>query len=364
MPSILSISSIKLPYKVSQSNAMEFAKEMFANSFKDITRLMKIFENGQVDSRYFGMPLEWFRDHHGFEEKNEMYIKIASEFGTKAIQECLSNPLFLTNPYHQEQIDAFIFVSSTGISTPTIDARIMNRLSFSSHIKRIPLWGLGCAGGASGLARAFDYCKAYPKQNVLVLCIELCSLTFQKDDISKSNLVGTSLFADGIACALVCGDESEARNYAKTKHVPQILASSSTLMPDSLEVMGWEVKDNGLYVIFSKDIPSIIEGWLKPNVEGFLKENGLSLSDISHFIAHPGGKKVLDAYQHSLGFKEEMLRISSDVLKEFGNMSSATILYVLERFMHMNKSEGEYGLAAALGPGFSSEQVLVRWEHV
>ncbi|WP_108671180.1 type III polyketide synthase [Peribacillus acanthi] len=364
MPSIISMSSIKLPNKISQSNAMEFAHEMFGNSFKDINRLMKIFENGQVDSRHFAMPLDWFRNRHGFEEKNELYIKIATEYGAMAIQECLCNPQFLTNTYHKEQIDAFIFVSSTGISTPTIDARIMNHLSFSPHIKRIPLWGLGCAGGAAGLARAFDYCKAYPKESVLVLCVELCSLTFQKDDISKSNLVGTSLFADGIACALVCGDESNARNYVKSNHVPQILATCSTLMPDSLDVMGWEVKDNGLYVIFSKDIPTIIESWLKPNVEEFLQDNGLSLHDVSHFIAHPGGKKVLDAYQHSLGFNEDMLKVSSEVLKEFGNMSSATILYVMERFMERNVSEGEYGLAAALGPGFSSEQVLVRWENV
>jgi alkylresorcinol/alkylpyrone synthase len=364
MPSIISISSIKLPNKVSQSNAMEFAHELFSNSFKDISRLMKIFENGQVDSRYFAMPLEWFRDQHGFKEKNELYIRIATEFGAQAIQECLSNPQFLKTPYHQEQINAIIFVSSTGISTPTIDARIMNQIPFSKHIKRIPLWGLGCAGGASGLSRAFDYCKAFPKESVLVLCVELCSLTFQKDDLTKSNLVGTSLFADGIACALVCGDESDAMDYLKSSQVPQILATCSTLMPYSLDVMGWEVKDNGLYVIFSKDIPSIIESWLKPNVEEFIKANGLSLHNITHFIAHPGGKKVLDAYQQSLGFNEEMLKISTEVLNEFGNMSSATILYVLERFMEMNISEGDYGLAAALGPGFSSEQVLMRWANV
>ncbi|WP_028391503.1 type III polyketide synthase [Bacillus cihuensis] len=363
MPYILSTSHIQLPYLFAQEKLMEFSREIFGSSFKDIDRLLRAFKNGQVDSRYFIKDLEWFKRDHSFEERNNAFIEGAVTYGTKAIQSCLSNGTFLKHEVAVQEIEAIFFVTSSGIATPTIDARIMNRLPFSPYTKRIPLWGLGCAGGASGLSRAFEYCKAFPKAKVLVLSVELCSLSFQRNDRSKSNLIGTSLFSDGVACTFICGDEVARKSISKVKRVPKILSTQSTLMPDSLDVMGWDVRNEGLHVIFSKDIPTIISNWLKPNVEVFLDKNDMKQSNIRHFIAHPGGKKVIDAYCESLGFHEEMVKISMEVLREYGNMSSATILYVLEKFMEQDISEGEYGLAAALGPGFSSELLLLRWEE-
>ena len=361
MSYLLSASHIKLPYQLSQDKIMEFSREIFGPSFKNIERLLQAFKNGQVENRYFSNDLEWFREDHTFKEKNELYIEQAVEFGKAAIEQCLANTEFLINEIHPSEIDALFYISSTGIATPTIDARIMNELPFDSHMKRIPIWGLGCAGGASGLSRAFEYCKAYPDAKVIVLCVELCSLTFQKNDITKSNLIGTSLFSDGVSCVLVCGDDVEVEGKSNKIHHLHFLESQSTLMPNSLEVMGWDLKDQGLHVVFSKDIPTIIKEWLKPNVVAFLEKEGLRLEDINDFIAHPGGKKVIDAYHESLGFNEGMTADSMAILKEFGNMSSATILYVLERFMKRSGHTGEYGLAAALGPGFSSELVLMRW---
>ncbi|WP_409298167.1 type III polyketide synthase [Peribacillus sp. SCS-26] len=361
MAHILSISDIELPYEINQETVMDFAREMFGQSFRDIDRLLKVFVNGQIEKRNFACGLDWFKENHSLEEKNNTYIEQSVEHGAAAIQKCLSSGEFLKRTVSEEEIDAIILISSTGMATPTIDARIMNKLPFSPHTKRIPIWGLGCAGGAAGLSRALDYCRAYPKSNVLVLAIELCSLTFQKDDRSKSNLVGTSIFADGIACALVSGEESHLLKEKKRKSTPELLASQSTLLGDSLDVMGWDIKDDGLYVIFSKDIPSLIENWLKPNVEKFLGSQHQQLGDIEHFIAHPGGRKVIDAYEKSLGFTEEKTRLSLEVLREHGNMSSATILYVLKRFMESDADAGDLGLAAALGPGFSSELLLMRW---
>jgi alkylresorcinol/alkylpyrone synthase len=179
--------------------------------------------------------------------------------------------------------------------------------------------------------------------------------------LSKSNLIGTSLFADGIACALVCGDHVAFNEIRIQEASPSIMATQSTLMPDSLDVMGWEIKDNGLFVIFSRDIPHIIEEWLKPNVSRFLKENQLEIGKVDHFIAHPGGKKVLDAYIKSLEIPFAMVAVSLEVLKKFGNMSSTTIFYVLKRFMEKEIRKGEIGLCTALGPGFSSELLLLRW---
>lgn len=358
---ILSASHAELPFLLSQDEIMDFTRNIFGSSYSNIERLLRAFKNGQVENRYFSNNLEWFNEDHTFAERNDMYIEQAVQFGIEAVNKCLTNKRFLKRDIAASDIDAFFYISSTGVATPTIEARIMNILPFQPHVKRIPIWGLGCAGGASGLSRAYEYCLAYPEAKVLVLSVELCSLTFQKNDISKSNIIGTSLFSDGISCVLVCGDQVSVDYFSNRNHHFTILATQSTLMADSLDVMGWDVKDEGLYVIFSKDIPTIVKNWLKPNVDAFLHQKNMNLSDIQYFIAHPGGKKVVEAYQEALGFDERMTEISKGVLKDYGNMSSATIFFVLERFMEQGGEKGEYGLAAALGPGFSSELLLMRW---
>lgn len=360
MPAILSVAETYPRFKLNQNEVMEFSRSLFSESFKDIERLLRIFHNGQIENRHFVKEIEWFRTEKSFEEKNNTYIEHAVELGSKAIEQCLQSDTFLKESIDYKEIDAIFFISSTGIATPSIEARIMNVLPFSQNTKRIPLWGLGCAGGASGMARAFEYCMAYPKAKVLVVTVEFCSLTFQHSDQSKSNLIGSSLFADGVACALVVGDEVDRGNFQKISSVPSIVSTHSTTLKNSLDVMGWQVKNNGLFVVFSKDIPTIIEQELKPAVFHFLSKHGLEMSDIIHFIAHPGGKKVLDAYVESLSIPTEKTNISREVLRSFGNMSSVTILYVLKRFMEKG-SKGDTGLATALGPGFSSELLLLRW---
>ncbi|WP_102346509.1 type III polyketide synthase [Bacillus sp. Marseille-P3661] len=360
MSMIVSIGVCTPPYRLAQETTVQFARELFKESFDDIERLLKVFDNGQIKERYFSVPLEWFGRSHSFEEKNNMYIEKAIEFGINAITNCLTNLNFLSKPIPYEEIDAIFFISSSGISTPSIEAKIMNKLPFNMHCKRIPIWGLGCAGGAAGISRAYEYCKAFPKSKVLVLSVELCSLTFQRNDHSKSNLVGTSIFADGVACTLICGDEA---NYEKKLEcLPKIVATQSTLMPNSEDVMGWEIKNDGFFVIFSKDIPCIIRTWLRSNVEEFLTQCNLSISDITQFVAHPGGKKVLVAYREALGFPVKLTELSEYVLEHYGNMSSATIFYVLMQFMEKRNKQNEYGLLTALGPGFSSELLLLHWE--
>ncbi|RJR12202.1 type III polyketide synthase [Candidatus Parcubacteria bacterium] len=359
MPKILSVGTAIPQYPISQDTAVEFAKELFEGSFKDINRLLTIFQNGQIEKRHFARDVEWFRTPHTFEERNNIYMEEAVAYGVHAIQACLSNNVTLKSTVPYEEIEAIFYISTTGMSTPSIEARIMNKLPFSPYTKRIPIWGLGCAGGAAGLSRAYEYCLAFPDAKVLVLSVELCSLTFQKNDDSKSNLVGTSLFADGIACVLVAGDRVVVDdNYS----YPSILGSQSTLMKDSEDVMGWEIKNEGLYVVFSRDIPSIIESWLAPNVIRFLDQQRISIEEIEHFVFHPGGKKVLEAYKECLRVPEEKLETSLRVLKEYGNMSSATVLYVLKEIMENEAEKGQSGIAGALGPGFSSELLLLKWE--
>ena len=362
MPFIASVATFDPPHVITQEVAIAFAKEHFRSGFGDIARLISIFRNTEIKKRHFAVALDWFLVPHSLQDRNDIYIKLATEFGIEAIRACLQSQVFLKKEIPCSEIDAIFFVSTTGMSTPSIEARIMNHLPFGSHTKRIPLWGLGCAGGIAGLARANDYCRAYPDAQVLVINVELCSLTFQGTDLSKSNLVGASLFADGVSCTLIAGDEAEVRDKMKLPLVPTIMAQQTTLMPNSETVMGWDVKDGGLFVVFSKDIPSIIRAWLRTNIEEFLQANSVALSDLKHFIAHPGGRKILEAYRDALGISEEMTAVAHDVLRDHGNMSSPSVIYVLKEFMQKSVPRGEIGLLTALGPGFTSELMLVRWE--
>lgn len=358
MPLVASISTCQLPYTLLQTDVEQFTEMLFQNKIPQLDRLLRVFERGEIEQRHFAVPLEWHQNTHSFEERNSLYVHLATLFSAKTIKACLQNEYFLSAPLATKDIDAFIFVSSTGIATPSIDARIMNALPFSDRLKRIPIWGLGCAGGAAGLSRAFDYCRAHPKAKVLVVCAELCSLTFQTNDFSKSNLVGASLFADGVACALVIGDDV---TMSTKKALPSIINSASKWMPHSEDVMGWKLKNDGLHVVFSKSIPSIISKWLGPFVNEFLLEEEVSIEQVHHFIAHPGGKKVLQAYQDVFKISSDKTAASRHILKNYGNMSSPTVLYVLEQFMLQDCAPNDFGLVIALGPGFSGEAVLLQW---
>ena len=360
MPKIASISTYQPPYTLQKASIEQLTKELFQHKIPRLERLLRVFDNGDIETRHFCVPLEWHQTEHTFEERNNLYIELATTYSVEVILKCLSNDAFLEKKMAPQEIDAIIFISSSGISTPSIDARVMNKLPFSDRLRRIPIWGLGCAGGAAGVSRAFDYCKAHPTAKVLVVCVELCSLTFQPNDYSKSNLVGASLFADGAAAILVCGDEV---SLPTTKIVPHIVATASKWMPDSEDVMGWDVKNNGLHVVFSKNIPTIITEWLGPFIGEFLSEQQLQKEQIINFVAHPGGKKVLQAYEKTLQLATHQTALSRDILRANGNMSSPTVLYVLENSMLKDNRVGDHGLLVALGPGFCGEAVLLEWRE-
>lgn len=361
MPKIISVGTGIPDYAIPQTQAMEFARQLFSETIPQLDRLLSVFENGEIKKRHLVKELDWYRSNHTFSEKNDIYIKAAEELSIQAIKNCLASPLFKREVTFNE-IDAIFMVSSTGLATPSLEARIINKLPFSEHTKRIPIWGLGCAGGAAGLARAYEYCLAFPAAKVLVVAVELCSITFQKDDYSKSNLIGTSLFADGAAATLVIGKEVEMTEFYDGC-APTIVGVESTLMKNSLDVMGWDIKENGLYVIFSKSIPSIIHDWFKPVMGQFIKKHHVEMQNIRHFILHPGGKKVIEAYEKAFGLTKDDINLTLKVLQDFGNMSSPTVLFVLQKFLEQrNDKNSEYGIIGALGPGFSSELLLVKWE--
>lgn len=358
MPKICSISTYKMAHTLTQQHAQQLTKDLFHKQMPRLERLLQVFDNGGIETRQLCVPAEWHRIPHTFAERNQLYVELATQYSVEVIQQCLTNTDFLASPIDPIDIDAIIFVSTTGLATPSIDARVMNILPFSDRVKRTPLWGLGCAGGAAGISRAFDFCQAYPTAKVLVVCVELCSLTFQTEDVRKSNIVGASLFADGVAAVLICGDRA---NVELQGAVPHILHSASKLLPNSENVMGWDIQNSGLHVIFQKSIPAIIDSWLHPFITAFLEEQYLTARDISYFIAHPGGKKVLEAYEKALMLTTEHTAIARTILQQYGNMSSPTVLYVLEQFMLQNRASDAFGLLVALGPGFCGEAVLVKW---
>lgn len=357
MAFITSIGTSVPPYEMRQNEAKSFVKGLFASSFAQIDRLLTIFENTSIDTRRFSKPKRWFEEEHSFAERNQAYIEMACQLSEEAILRCLAKARV-----KPKEVDHLIFVSTTGIATPSIDAYLINRLQMNLHVKRTPIWGLGCAGGVAGLVRALEYAKAFPDERVLLVAVELCGLTFRRNDHSKSNLVATSLFGDGAAAVLISGEKVEVRG--EVSNLPRYVNSMSTIWPDSLDVMGWDLTDDGLKVIFSKDIPTIVRKKVKPVIEKFLLENGLDINQLEKVISHPGGQKVLLAYEEVFQLPSDYFQLAYDVLRKYGNMSSATVLFVLDEEMKQQHRSGEHGLMMALGPGFSAECLLLQWQPV
>jgi alkylresorcinol/alkylpyrone synthase len=351
MPFIVATSTIDLPCKVSQQEVKDLAQKTFSVNFPQTNRLIFAFDNTEIKTRNFCKPLSYYASTTTFEQRNNDYIDIAVDYSIQAIEDCIKKA-----GINKEDITDILFVSTTGLATPSIDARIINKMRLNPHINRMPLWGLGCAGGVSGMARANGVAKANPDAVVLLVAVELCSLTLIKNDYSKSNFIGSSLFSDGIAACIIKGD-----NHAENQQVTYFDASSK-LYYDSLEVMGWDFQDTGFKVLFSKDIPVFIAENIKEVINTFLAKHDLVLSDIKNFIFHPGGKKVLDAYNDTLAVEGDFLKRTREVMNENGNMSSVTVLYVLDKFMTEGFEDG-YGLMLAMGPGFSSEMVLLKMKN-
>jgi len=253
------------------------------------------------------------------------------------------------------EVDALTFVTVTGICTPSLDARLMNRLGLPSRVKRTPIFGLGCVAGAAGLSRAADYLRAFPDDVAVLLSVELCSLTLQRDDLSVPNLIASGLFGDGAAAVVLGGRRRGLPG-------PRILATQSVFYPDTERVMGWDVTDRGFKIVLSADVPEVARRFLRRDVDGFLAAHGLSRGDIAAWIAHPGGPKVLIAMAEALEVGDDALAPTWRTLREVGNLSSTSVLLVLQDILANHAPPaGSYGVITAMGPGFCSELVLVRW---
>lgn len=316
----------------------------------NLERLEELHRAVGVTGRHLALPLADYAALTSFRARNDAWIAAATELGAQAVRGALERC-----GLGPRDVDHLFFVTVTGVATPSVDARLVNRLGLRDDIKRTPIFGLGCVAGAAGVARASDYLRAFPRHRAVLLAVELCSLTLQREDVSVANIISSGLFGDGAAAAVLSGGELEPKG-------PRVVATRSIFYPDTERIMGWDVVDSGFKVVLSAKVPDLVRGHIRKNVDDFLGAQGLERGDLSHWIAHTGGPKVLQAFEEALELPPDALARSWRSLREVGNLSSASVLHVMSELLDGGAARtGQWGLLMAMGPGFCAELVLLRW---
>ena len=339
----------------SQKVLLDRLQDYWGDQLKNPLLLARLHRNVTVDGRYLAIPAEEYVDIKTWGQANDIWIRVAQELGEQALCVALHNAGLKT-----DDLGALLFTTVTGVASPSIDALLINRMGLPANIRRTPIFGLGCVAGAAGIARASDYVRAYPKQAAALVSVELCSLTLQREDLSVANLISSGLFADGAAAVIVTGAEFESNGQDIVG--PKIVATRSVFYPSTEDMMGWNISEKGFRILLSTEVPALIRENLGRDVDAFLADNGHKRSDLKSFVLHTGGPKVLDASAAALGLRNGELDASWDCLKRVGNLSSASVLVVLEDVMKNRRPKpGTLGLLAAMGPGFCSELLLLEW---
>ena len=347
-PRLAALATAVPPHRLDQGNVVARVEQLFGRS-PDFERLIQVHGNSGIDCRYSVMPFEWFDAPHSWPDRNAAYLAGALDLIEAAARRALDRAALVP-----AEIGAIVTVSTTGIATPSLDAQLMERMAIPRHVQRLPIFGLGCAGGALGLARAAALAIAMPDKPVLLIVVELCTLQFRRDDLARSNIVATALFGDGAAAAVLRADPRASG--------PAIAAWGEHTWPRSLDIMGWDVAEDGLKAVFSRDIPRLVTAELAPVLNGFLARHGLTLADIDRYACHPGGPKVIDAYETILGADFPGAAAARRSLRNYGNMSAASVLFVLEEVLAEARDRSDSTgrmLLTALGPGFSAGFVVL-----
>lgn len=358
---ILSAASAFPKYYYSQEVLCRALEEYWGDKLESPTLMRRLQRHTGVEGRHLSLPLQAYTKQATWGETNDLWIQTAVELGKQAVCRALNQAGLAPR-----DLGAFFFTSVTGISSPSIDALLINRMGLSPNIRRIPMFGLGCVAGAAGISWAADYVKAYPAQLAVLLSVELCSLTLQRDDLSIPNLISAGLFGDGAAAVIVAGEECDLPSpdvgVGSELAGPRILATRSVFYPQTEDMMGWAISEKGFRIVLSREVPTLVSQRLGGDVDAFLAEKGYARSDIGSWVLHTGGPKILEATEAALDLKEGQLDASWDCLRRNGNLSSASVLVVLEEVMkHRRPEPGTVGLLAAMGPGFCSELVLLQW---
>jgi alkylresorcinol/alkylpyrone synthase len=338
------------PHYYDQDTLLAALRRRWADQYFNPERLERLHKNVLVGGRHLALPIEEYDGLTTWGKANDAWIRVAQEVGGEAVSDALQKAGLRT-----DDVDTIFFVSVTGIATPSIEARLINRIGLPTRIKRVPIFGLGCVAGAAGIARAADYVRAFPDQVAVLLSVELCSLTLQAEDLSIPNLIASGLFGDGAAAVAVVGER-------RPEPGPRVLATRSIFYPDSERVMGWEISESGFQIVLSADVPQVVRDFVRQDVDTFLADHGLTRSDIASWVCHPGGPKVLEAMQETLELPDGALAVTWNSLQTVGNLSSTSVLLVLADTLEQHRpAPGSYGILMAMGPGFCSELVLLQW---
>lgn len=311
--------------------------------------LERMHAASRIGTRHTALPLERYRDLRGFREANDLFIEVATDLAERGFRAALADA-----GLEPPDVDFVLFTSVTGIAAPSVDALLVSRLGLRSDVKRLPSFGLGCVGGAAGLARVNDYLAGHPHDVGVVVSVELCSLTLQRDDETMANFVATGLFGDGAAVAVLVGDERDEPGV-------RIVATRSCLFPESDDVLGWRIGGTGFEIVLTAGVADVIDRHFPVEVAAFLTDHGRSLDDVRAWVAHPGGPRVLEAFERALDLPGERLALSWASLDRVGNLSSSAVLHVLADTIAQGPAPGTTGLLFALGPGVSAEFVLLEW---
>lgn len=319
--------------------------------------IQRIHEATGVQYRSLSLPLSNYEGLLGFGSTNDEFIRVAMEMGQQAIEGALTKARIKAS-----EVDLIISTSVTGIAVPSIDSRLIPQLNFRSDIKRLPIFGLGCIAGATGIARVHDYLLGHPDGVAILLSVELCSLTVQRDDLSMANIIASGLFGDGAAAVVMFG---ERRALSMGVQGPRVVASQSRVYEESENAIGWDIKGTGFHIVLSAEVPQLVQARIDADVTEFLANNNLNKSDITLWIVHPGGPKVITAVANALSLSDEQLGLTWKSLAAQGNLSSASILHLLQDIFYESEESapqpGSTGLLISMGPGFATELVLVKW---
>jgi alkylresorcinol/alkylpyrone synthase len=349
-PRVRAVARALPPHFASQDELVAALRALWSKEHYNVERLEDLHRSVQVGGRHLALPVHEYAALTTFRQRNDAWTRAALDLGETALRRALDDAGVAPS-----ELDHLFFVTVTGLATPSIDARLVNRLGLRPDLKRTPIFGLGCVAGAAGLARVSDYLRAFPGQTAALLAVELCSLTLQRDDLSVQNIIASGLFGDGAAAVVVRGGEVDAPG-------PRVVATRSVFYPGTERVMGWDFVDTGFKVVLSAKVPEVVAGHIRTDVDAFLQSQGLTRDDVTHWVAHTGGPKVLRAFEDALELPPAALRRSWESLREVGNLSSASVLFVLSELLASGEARaGDYGLLMAMGPGFCAELVLLRW---
>lgn len=330
---------------------------LYATQPHNLRRLEALHGAMAIDGRYTALPLADYPALQDFGAANDAFIEVGTELAVRAAGEALERAQLAA-----KDVGHIFFVSVTGLATPSLDARLVNRLGLSPNIRRTPIFGLGCVAGAAGTARLADSLRAFPDHAGLLVSVELCSLTLQRRDLSVANLVASGLFGDAAAALVMVGARHPLAASAAQAGWPAVCATRAVLYPDTEALMGWRIGSDGFGIVLSAEVPQVVERHIARDVDALLSAHNLNRGDVGVWVLHPGGPKVIDASQRALGLADADVAASRDNLARYGNISSAAVLLMLhDRCRQAPPTRGSWGVMLALGPGFCAELVLLRW---